>query len=1033
MKRFFKILGITVASVLAVVLIVAAIAVYVVFTPKRLTPIVNTLADRYVTSPHEIGDVELTFFSTFPEVGLKVNKLLILNPKQGAQSDTVLATDAVVAKLNVPKYLKEKTLEVYELSVMDAVANIYLGFGGVTNLDFLNLPQDTVEDTTAFSLPFDYLSVEHLELDARCLTFVSAEDSISARMESSRLLASARGMDDIDLSLMTDALSAAVGSTGYASKLPVQIVSKHTSVNLDSMRFVLPEASVKLADFLLSLNADVTLADDIRISGDINAEKWDVVEVLKLLPAAITSKLEGIDINQAVLTLNAHAEGVYSDSLMPLIDARLQLADAEAAYMEVFPYKLKNINLDADAHIDLNERVNSKAVINTLEASVEQTAVKAKGTISRLLEDPLIEANADVNVNLHDFNRYIASNGQTNDMRGRAKGQLAARARLSDLTDLKLSRIHISANLNLTDLDVNYDSMLVKLPASKLQLTIPNPAPTSKSVAWAKLKFTPSRLDLNMSDQIVAALTNATFEAELSDLLAKKDIIYANASLTASDLDFSMDTIAAKIDTPKLTAYAEYNTKDTAAIPKADVKMSFKNLKANYGEISAQLLASDLTAKLKGVGNNQPDINLTLSTDGVDAAVDADTHVKTSNFSLQAKARRDKSKENILLQWNPDLSVKLSEADVKLASINEKIEIPHISFDYSNRLFDIADSRIIVGNSDFQLKGKVRNIGEWLEQKANLEGELDFTSAHTDVNELMALTSASEGSEETADDVVEQTEPAAKDEKKAYLVPKNVDLKLNTSVTEALIFDQVARELGGSLYVKDGVLVLEEMGFICNAAKLQLTAIYKTPRRNHIYVGLDYHMVDIDMQELVNMIPQIDTMMPMLRSFKGAGEFHLAAETYVNDKYQLKTSTTRGACSISGKDLVLLDSETFGRIAKLLMFNRKTENKIDSISVQATLFKNEIDIYPFCLTMDKYMAAVGGRHNLDMSFNYHISLLKPLYLGVDVKGTFDDLSIKLAKCKYVQDFRPIFRRDIETQNLTLKKMIDQTLKSHVRL
>jgi hypothetical protein len=83
--------------------------------------------------------------------------------------------------------------------------------------------------------------------------------------------------------------------------------------------------------------------------------------------------------------------------------------------------------------------------------------------------------------------------------------------------------------------------------------------------------------------------------------------------------------------------------------------------------------------------------------------------------------------------------------------------------------------------------------------------------------------------------------------------------------------------------------------------------------------------------------------------------------------------------------------------------------------------------------MDKYMAAVGGRHNLDMSFNYHISLLKPLYLGVDVKGTFDDLNIKLAKCKYAQDFRPIFRRDIETQNLTLKKMIDQTLKSHVRL
>ena len=82
--------------------------------------------------------------------------------------------------------------------------------------------------------------------------------------------------------------------------------------------------------------------------------------------------------------------------------------------------------------------------------------------------------------------------------------------------------------------------------------------------------------------------------------------------------------------------------------------------------------------------------------------------------------------------------------------------------------------------------------------------------------------------------------------------------------------------------------------------------------------------------------------------------------------------------------------------------------------------------------MDKYMAAVGGRHNLDMSFDYHISLLKPFYIGVDVTGTFDDLKIKAAKCKYAQDFRPIIRRDIETQNISLKKMIDEALKRNVK-
>ena len=117
-------------------------------------------------------------------------------------------------------------------------------------------------------------------------------------------------------------------------------------------------------------------------------------------------------------------------------------------------------------------------------------------------------------------------------------------------------------------------------------------------------------------------------------------------------------------------------------------------------------------------------------------------------------------------------------------------------------------------------------------------------------------------------------------------MPTNVDLVLNTQIKQANFLNQTARNLGGKIYVKDGTLVLEEVGFICNAAKLQLTAMYRTPRRNHIYVGFDYHMIDINIQELIGMIPQIDSMMPMLNSFRGEAEFHLAAETYTNAQYK---------------------------------------------------------------------------------------------------------------------------------------------------
>ena len=171
----------------------------------------------------------------------------------------------------------------------------------------------------------------------------------------------------------------------------------------------------------------------------------------------------------------------------------------------------------------------------------------------------------------------------------------------------------------------------------------------------------------------------------------------------------------------------------------------------------------------------------------------------------------------------------------------------------------------------------------------------------------------------------------------------------------------------------------------------------------------------------------------MLKSFKGAAEFHLAAETYMNSQYEPKMSTLRGAASLSGKNMVVMDGETFTKISKMLMFNKKTENVIDSINAEMTVYKNEIDIYPLCVSMDNYMVALGGRHKTDMTFDYDINVLKPIYLGVHVGGNVDDLQIKLVKCKYAQDFRPHWYQKTDTQSMELRRMIKESMRKNVRI
>ena len=201
------------------------------------------------------------------------------------------------------------------------------------------------------------------------------------------------------------------------------------------------------------------------------------------------------------------------------------------------------------------------------------------------------------------------------------------------------------------------------------------------------------------------------------------------------------------------------------------------------------------------------------------------------------------------------------------------------------------------------------------------------------------------------------------------MVPLGVDIHLDTSIDEATTEKGDFNAIKGGVTIKDGELIIEQMGFTSKAANMQLTALYRSKRRNHLFTGLDFHLLNIDVAELIKLIPDVDKMVPMLKSFEGKGEFHLAAEAYLKSNYELKLSTLRAAAAIEGQDLILMDSPTFSKMARMLHFKKGTKNKVDSISVEMTVLRDEVDLYPFLIVMDKYKAVIAGRHYLDNTFD----------------------------------------------------------------
>ena len=981
MKRALKIFFWTLFGLILTVVASVCLVVYVVFTPQQLTPIARQAAAQYVTCVHEIGEVDLTFFSTFPRFGLRADGLLLINPKAGAPNDTVVEAKHLVATVDVMEFINNKNLHIHEAILEDATVHFYIAEDGTTNLTdvFVTTP-DTTEDTTAFALPFDALRVDGLRLQAKAISFTDDKDTITASLGATELSAKAEGWDDMFVTLDARDVCASIKHETYADSLHVELIAP-MAMNLDSMHFTFDGARLAINDFQVRVEGDVTIGDAIDVDAKIETGSWQIKPLLALVPKQFTQGLKDLDMDGKI-RLDATAKGTYSEHSMPLIEAQVQLKDGKGAYKPL-PYTLRDLTLDAEAALNLNKGGTSNVTIHQLAAKTKESQVSAKGKVNDLLGDMLLDLQLQLKANLPDFAYFLPD---SMNLDGEAKGTLNAKIRLKDLTDMKLEKGLLAADLHFRDLRYAQDSMRAVLPASHLTLQVPNNTPTRKSVNWAKADLTADKIDFLMGNSTHAMIDAPVLHAEIANVLAKGQDYWATLAFDAID--------------------------------------------AQYDDILADLKQSELEAFVSG-GQK---VSAKLRTTALNGRMGEELQAKTRDLYLEASARYNKEEENALLKWNPRLRINLKNGELNIPErLPETVYIPSIEFKYSNREMTIDNSRIELGNSDLNLKGNVRHIGKWFRHQDILEGELDIVSDHCDVNQLLAWFSADEGSEETNQESKAESQESKEGEADPFMVPKDVDLALNTHMREVEVFNQHAKDLKGGIYVKNGTLMLDEVGFVCRAAKLQLTAMYRTPRKNHLYIGLDYHMLDVDIDELLTMIPNLEEMVPMLKSFKGAAQFHLAAETYLKSNYEPKMSTLRGAASLTGKDLVVMDSETFSTIAKLLQFKKKTENKIDSINAEITVYKNDIDVYPLCVQMDNYMVALGGRHKTDMSFDYDINVLSPIYLGVHVGGTMDNLQIKLAKCKFAKDFRPHWYQKADTQSLELRQMIKQSLEKDVRI
>ena len=1072
MKKAYKVTWISLASMVGLIILTVLIAFYLILSPKRLTSLVNKYASNFITCDYNIGKVDLTLFKTFPDVGLEIYDLVLISPTQGWTTDTLAAINECVVSVNLKKILFENEIIVNSCHLDGGFINAFFDTEGNNNFDIFP-PSETTEPEPAeseasYKIDLNKLKISNIDVyytDLGSNTIATANglglrlkgnvnddvitgdldldiNEITAEMDDTTSMKAgirdftANGKVDIKGDDITANAALGTGALAFLIKGDSNIganlnsfnvsydgtvsnyeyikgtaymkidgvtvamndekyvdnanISFNSPLEFDANKFnaKFDKSELRFNDIIIGFIGQLAMSDpDITMDMAVNTNTLEIGKLIELIPQSMRDEyLEGITAD-GKLVLDTHIEGTYNENSMPVVAADVTLNDGYVMMDDVLPYPLTKLNTAIHGDIDLNNK--SDITVKSLRARLNNTVFAASGTIKDVMDKMLCNMSVKADVDFNDVKSFLP---EELIAKGLVNADVNLKGTAEQFSNLDLMNTKLNGKLRCKNLNIKYfDTINVKSSDLNIDFVLPNPTDNFLKDGLAQVKLKGTDINADITGMMTAILNDFNIDAQVSNVLDSTVMMATVADFGFSNIDFTMDDM---------------------------------ELHSNNAAGSALMLPSSTK------GNTT--YAAVYSSDSLVFGMGDEMHFATEALSLDINTDYDEKEEDFILQWKPAIGLSLSSARFDMKDLAESVIIPDINLTYGEPGLHIDNSRITLGNSDFELDGNLTNLYEHFKNNDLLIGEFNFTSSYTDVNQLMdifnGMGTEEEPQGEAADTIAKEDDP--------FMVPQGVNIKMHTTINNAIAGEMKIRNVGGDLTIKDGILVLQEMGFTSDAAKMQLTALYKSKRKNHLYAGFDFHLLDIDIAEMIKIMPDLDTIVPMLSSFAGKAEFHFAAETNLKSDYSLKYSTLKAACSIEGQDLVVLDSETFNKIKKLLLFSKKTDNKIDSLDVQFTVFKNEIDVYPFAVSMDKYSAMLYGRHNLDMSYDYNIAVLSPPILsrlGVEIKGPdFDNMKFKVRTSRHRNMFKPEKRDYKEEKIAEIKKIISNSLKENVK-
>lgn len=965
-KKTLKISGITLGTVLLVLLVAIAFVINFIVTPKKLTPVVLDAANQTLNAHLDMESVELTFFSTFPQFGLKVkNGSLVskaLNDSSWCKTDSLLSFKECVLTVNPIAYLTENRIVVHNLSLEEVAVYAYRNKTGKANWEVTRASVDTIPVDTASTDFNSEIDIRNIELKHANLVFDDRNTDIYSRIDDANLklrLSLTKGISTLGLKFDNKNILFWQQGELLVNKIATSL---RTDIMVDRQTAVwkLKDTELDVNGIRLDVNGAFrrdTVAKTIGMDLEYGLHAPSMETVLRMIPKSYVKDTKVSA--KGEVTVSGRVRGVYGDKKLPAVSLKIGIKEASAQYKGL-PYGIDEVTADFDAYVDLMRHQPSYLNLKIFHFKGAHTEVLADAKVDDLLDDPLITFHTKSTVDLDALAKTFPLQ-ESVTITGKLDADMGMKCRLSALKKQDIGRMKLGGKLELKDFE---------------------------------LKDTAKDFDF---------LGNATFRFRDNETLqAQMDV--RKLVLRSRFLSSDIERLVANVSST--------NPQDTNRIVSLQCDMEVSKLRASMGD-SIKLYSARAKAQAalgpQEVDVTKPAIDFSLRADSLFFSA-AGTRMAMNVAGIKMKA--DKLNDSL---WMPKGIVGFNRLRFRTPEFGLPIRMSKTAVTVDGPKITLKNASVRIGRSNMTATGDMMGVYRTMTKGEKLTAHLSLTSDLIDCNQLINSLSFPEDTTEVLTDSVPS-------EMKLFVIPRNIDFELQTDLKKVIFEKMLFENVHGAVDIKNQAIHLEDLSMRALDADMKAVMVYKAGSPRGGYAGFDFKIRNINIAKLVDFVPALDTIVPMLRSFKGRVMFDVAADARLDSAMNIRIPTLRSAIHIKGDSLVLMDGETFAEISKMLMFKNKKENVFDSISANVTVHDGNVTVYPFLVEIDRYKAAVGGEQGLDMNFNYHISILKsplPFKAGVNISGNLDKMKFRIGKAKYKDAVTPAAVHRVDSTRMNM--------------